>query len=159
MSRAAWIAMGAAASATAAAALLWPGRAHAIVAAWALTVLAWGLLRAVGTARLLVRDEQSTFERALLTPAHQTVRPDDLARCERIFGWKSYPARDFDHHVRPLLKELVEHRIGERGKSGSAIEVGPELEALMEGAETAKVYGANVSTEDVDRILRNIEKL
>jgi hypothetical protein len=159
VSRAAWVALGGATSATAAAAVLWPGRAHAIVAAWALTVLAWGLLRAVGTTRLLVRDEHSAFERALFTPAHQTVRPDDLARCERIFGWKSYPARDFDHHVRPLLKELVEHRIGERGKSGSAIELAPELEALMEGAEATKIYGANVSTEDVDRILQHIEKL
>jgi hypothetical protein len=155
----AWIGIGAATCAAVAAAALWPQRSHAIVAAWAIGVLAWGLLRAVGGALVLARGGRSTFEGALASSVDRTARPDDLARCERVFGWKSYPARDFDHHVRPLLKELIEHRIGERGRSGPAFELGPELTALMEGAEAEAVYGTSISTEDVDRILERIERL
>jgi hypothetical protein len=137
---------------------LWPDRSHAIVAAWALAMLTWGLLRAVGGARLLTSG-RSEFDKALATPAHRPVRPEDLARCERIFGWKAYPARDFDHHVRPLLRELLEHRVGEAARSGAVLELGPELRALSEGAGAEASFGAVVATEDVERIIRGIEEL
>lgn len=137
---------------------LWPHRSHAIVASWAVAMLTWGLLRAVGGARHLASGP-SEFDQALATPAHRPVRPEDLARCERIFGWKAYPARDFDHHVRPLLSELLEHRVGEAGRSGAVLELGPELRALREGAGAEATFGPIVATEDVERIIRGIEEL
>jgi hypothetical protein len=137
---------------------LWPDRSHAIVAAWAVAMLTWGLLKAVGGARPLA-SRRSEFDQALAIPAHPSERPEDLARCERIFGWKAYPARDFDHHVRPLLKELLEHRVGEASRSGAVLELGPELQALREGAGAEDTLGAIVTTEDVERIIRGIERL
>jgi hypothetical protein len=121
-------------------------------------MLAWGLLKAVGGIRLLTR-ERSEFDNALASTTHRSVRPDDLARCERTFGWKTYTARDFDHHVRPLLRELLEHRVGEAGRSGATFQLGPELRALSAGAEAEATYGETVTTDDVERIIRRIEDL
>ena len=137
---------------------LWPDRSHAIVAAWAIAMLTWGLLRAVGSARFLAAG-RSEFDKGLETPGPRRVRPEDLARCERIFGWKTYPARDFDHHVSPLLRELIEHRVGEAGRSGTVLELGPELQALREGAAAEATYGPIVTTADVERIIGRIEEL
>lgn len=154
----AWAGAAVVACATVGALALWPSRSHAIVAAWAVGMLAWGLLKAVGGVRLLARG-RSEFDNALARASHRSVRPDDLARCERTFGWKTYPARDFDHHVRPLLRELLEHRMGEARRSGAALQLGPELRALSEGAEAEATYGATVTTDDVERIIRRIEDL
>jgi hypothetical protein len=153
-----WAGGAVATGATVGAVALWPGRSHAIVAAWAVGMLAWGSLKAVGGVHLLARG-RSEFDNALATPPHRSVRPDDLARCERTFGWKTYPARDFDHHVRPFLRELLEHRMGEAGRSGGVLELGAELQALNEGAEAEATYGATVTTDDVERIIHRIEDL
>jgi hypothetical protein len=154
----AWAGGALATGATAVALALWPGRSHAIVAAWAVGMLAWGLLKAVGSVRVLARG-RSKFETALAPSSHGNVRPDDLARCERTFGWKAYAARDFDHHVRPFLTELLEHRVGEAGRTGAVLELGAELQALRSGSKAEDTYGPTVTTDDVERIISEIEEL
>lgn len=154
----AWAGGAVATCATVGAVALWPGRSHAIVAAWAVGMLAWGLLKAVGGVRVLTRG-RSEFDVALAPSSHESVRPDDLARCERTFGWKTYAARDFDHHVRPFLTELLEHRVGEAGRSGAVLELGAELQALRDETEAEDTYGATVTTDDVERIIARIEDL
>jgi hypothetical protein len=144
--------------ATVVALALWPGRSHVIVAAWAVGMLAWGLLKAVGGVRVLARG-RSEFDGALVPSSHGSVRPDDLARCERTFGWKTYSARDFDHHVRPFLTELLEHRVDEAGRSGAVLELGAELRALRNKTDAEDTYGPTVTTDDVERIISRIEDL
>jgi hypothetical protein len=154
----AWAGSAVATGAAVVALALWPGRSHVIVVAWAVGMLAWGLLKAVGNVRVLAR-ARSEFDDALAPSSVASVRPDDLARCERTFGWKTYAARDFDHHVRPFLTELLEHRVGEAGRSGAVLELGAELQALREKTAAEDTYGATVTTDDVERIIARIEDL
>jgi hypothetical protein len=152
----AWLGASVATGVALGAASLWPGRAHAIVAAWAVGMLAWGLMRAVGAVRSLTADVTSGFDRTLADVRRTAARPEDLARCERILGWKNYQARDFDHHVRPLLRTLIEHRLGARGARAA---LDPELVAVMGSADAETIYGDNVTTADVERVLESIERL
>lgn len=122
-----------------------------VVALWTLAVLAYVLVLLADRAGVLVR--RSRFDEALVRRPAESLRPDDLQRCERSFGWKSYSLRDFDHEVRPQLAALVVHRA--RGK---------ELldEGLIELLQPSVAHGGDettVTTRDIAALVEKIERL
>ncbi len=131
--------------------------------AWGLTVLAYGLLWSGVQVRGLVARGRSPYDQILKVPVYKRRRPADLVRCERTFGRKVYTPGDFDHTVRPLLLTLIHHRLA---FGGVAFEDEPdspsrpldeELSGLIGGAPAATLYGRNLLSSDIDRMLHLIE--
>lgn len=139
--------------------------AHRLGAAttWGVSVLLYGLAWSGLQVRGLVMRGGSPFDRILQTPVYKAVRPADLTRCERTFGRKDYTPGDFDHAVRPLLRALISHRLAFGGvvhdTDAESRTLDEELYGLIgkESAET--LYGHNLVTSDIARMLSRIEEI
>lgn len=69
------------------------------------------LIKVTRDARSLRRPRPSLFDLDFDRSERHAERPSDLVRVERILGWRSYDARDWDRRVRPLLTELISNRL------------------------------------------------
>lgn len=147
-------------------AALFPGRRHTIVLMWVLAMLAYGLLEMNARSRGLVR-ERSRFDKLLEDPQREPFVPDDLRRLERGLGWMTYEPSYFDFRVRPILRDLIRHRVRER--LGIDLEADPgaasgrierELLDLASDRKAHEIYGhANIETPDILRMVTRIEAL
>lgn len=126
-----------------------------IASAWTLIVLGRLMFELEDAAYGLTR-RSSAFDDAMRVRAREPARPPDLVRLEGAFGWGSYEPREFDHHVRPVLRLLIEHRTRERGQ---AEELPPELRSLAGPSHAEQIYDRRIETADLDRITREIESL
>lgn len=146
--------------------VLFPGRRHTILLLWVLAMLAYGLLELNSSSRSLVR-ERSRFDKLLEDPAREPLPPEDLRRLERGLGWMTYEPGYFDFRVRPILRELIRHRVRER--HGIDLEAEPEaaegrvhreLLDLLSARKAEELYGnANIQTHDIARMVTRIEAL
>ena len=134
--------------------IVFPTRVETVVVGWASAVLVWAAFECSGAIRKLMPGSSSLFESLLARPRRTFQRPADLERCERLLSWHRYSARDFDHHVRPLLVGLLRHRL-----ETSTAPLNPELTALLAGTPAEDTYGKGVSTRDLERIVLSIESL
>ena len=132
-------------------AVAFPDLLAPIASAWTLIVLGRFMFELEDTAHGLAQ-QSSVFEDALREHRRTIVRPPDLVRLESGLGWGVYEPREFDHHVRPLLRQLIDHR-----SRGATID--PELEALAGPAFAEDLYGEKIVTSDLDRMTRKIERL
>jgi hypothetical protein len=123
----------------------------ALTAVWTLVVLGYILIFLAERAGVLVR--RSRFDEALVQRPTELSRPEDLQRCERSFGWKSYSLRDFDHEVRPQLAALVAHRA--RAKES----IDEELAELLHPTVPHGSEEISVKTRDLTRLVQKIEQL
>ena len=143
-----------------------PGYRLGAATSWGLFLLVYGLVWSGLHVRGLVRRGKSPYDQILHSPAHSRARPPDLVRCERIYGRSVYTPGDFDHAVRPLLRSLIRHRLvtEHRGAAeGDPFEAGMTIDAELDslvGTESAEgLYGRNLKTADIDRMLRGIEAI
>lgn len=138
----------------AAAVIVFPTRVETVVVGWASAVLVWAAVECSGAIRKLTPGSRSSFESLLVRRGRTFHRPADLEHCERLLAWGRYSPRDFDHHVRPVLVELLRHRL-----EVSPAPLGSELAALLAGTPAEETYGKSVSTRDLERIVLSIESL
>ena len=147
-------------------AVILPDRRHEVLMFWVLTMLAYGLMEINSHNRLLLR-EANAFDRVLHTEEREHLVPEDLRRLERGLGWMSYEPSYFDFRVRPLLRELIVHRVRERldidldkDLSAGAGRVDAELLNLVSKRKADELYGRrNIETPDLDRMITRIEAL
>lgn len=147
-------------------AVVFPGQRHSILVVWLLTMLGYGLLEATAHGRGLVR-EHSRFDRLLEDIERQPDLPEDLRRLERGLGWITYESSYFDFRVRPILRELIHHRVLERldidltsDPSRAAGRVDPELLNLASEKKAEHLYGTrNIETPDIARMITRIEEI
>lgn len=131
---------------------------------WGLMVLVYGSVWSAVQTRGLVRRGRAPYDQILHPPSEAKRPPADLVRCERIFGRRIYSPGDFDHAVRPLLRTLIRHRLSFEHRAtlddAYAHEVmGPELVGLAGSEPSETLYGRNLATTDIERILNQIEAM
>jgi hypothetical protein len=126
-----------------------------IASAWTLIVLGRLMFELEDAAYGLTR-RSSAFDEALRVRAPEPVRPPDLVRLEGAFGWGTYEPREFDHHVRPVLQRLIEHRARKRGPGE---ELPPEIRSLAGSIRAEEIFDRRIETADLDRISRGIDGL
>jgi hypothetical protein len=146
-----WFGIGLWTVAALAGAIAFPQHLAPVASAWTLIVLGRLMFELEDIAHGLTRGG-SEFENALRERSRTVVRPPDLVRLESGLGWGVYEPREFDHHVRPLLRQLIQHR-----SRGEVLE--PELEALSGPSLAEDLYDARIETSDLDRMARKIERL
>jgi hypothetical protein len=118
------------------------------------------------SARRLVHEEESEFDRVLKTPKQEPSVPEDLKRAMRAMGWGSYEPGYFDFRVRPILRELIHYRVQESHHIDLTKEfaaarsiVHPELLNLFGDARAERLYKGNIETHDLDRMVALIEEV
>ena len=132
--------------------LTFPDRVEMIVWAWALVVFLHAGNAAARRVRSLSDPWKSPFEEAMRVNTPRPERPADLRRLERTMGVRVFEPREFDVRVRPLLKELIEHRRARR-----SADLSPLLNALV-GPEPADViFEANIQVPDIASVLDELE--
>jgi hypothetical protein len=136
------------------AAIVFPTRVETVVVVWASAMLVWAAFASSTAMRKLVPASGDDFESLLRGATRRRTRPEDLERCERILSWRRYSARDFDHHLRPLLVGLMQHRL----QNSSSVPA-PELAVLVDDVPAARVYPKGVTTAELERIVTAIEAL
>lgn len=147
-------------------AYMFPDRRHEILVFWVLTMLAYGMVELNGRNRLLLR-EATAFDRVLAVEDREPQIPEDLRRLERGLGWMSYEPSYFDFRVRPLLRELIVHRVRERldinlteDLAAGVGRIDPELLNLASPRKAEELYGRrNIETTDLARMITRIEAL
>ena len=143
-----------------------PGRRETVLLVWVIAMLAYGLLELNAWSRGLVR-ERAGFDALLEDPPTERLAPEDLRRLERGLGWMTYEPSYFDFRVRPILRELIRHRVRER--HGIDLEADPaagigridrELLDLASPRKAEDIYGrVNIETHDIARMVTRIEAL
>lgn len=139
-----------------------PGYRLGAATTWGLMVLVYGVVWSGLRVRGLVVRGKSPYDQILHPPSYSKTPPLDLVRCERIFGRRVYTPGDFDHTVRPLLRTLIRHRLSFEHRIAfeddvHALEVmGPELGALAGKQPAESLYGRNLVTADIERMLNQI---
>ena len=142
-----------------------PGYRLGAATAWGLMVLVYAWLWSGFQVRSLASRGKSPYEQILLAPVYKKVRPADLVRYERILGRKIYTPGDFDHTVRPLLRTLIRHRLGFDGQALADAALTPggaldgELSGLIGKVPAEALYGRNLVTADIERMVDRIEDL
>jgi len=140
------------------AALTLPSYRVMVLIAWTLAVLGAGLLVSNAAIFRLIQG-RSSFEAALRPRPRTPERPADLVKCERAFGWKIYGAKDFDHHVRPQLREMIRHRLRMRGTGATLSPLPQSLEQILGARPAEDIYETNLTTADISLIVAQIEVL
>jgi hypothetical protein len=141
-----------------AALITFPSHRPVIAVSWTLAVLAGALWIVTSTSRRLTGG-QSSFDAALQRRHPPVERPDDLARCERAFGWKVYSPKDFDFHVRPHLRDMIVGASGGRERADASERLDPLLSSLLSDAPADELFEKNVTTADIAALLDRIEAL
>ena len=140
-----------------------PGFRLGAATTWGLSVLVYGLIWSGLQVRGMAAHGRSPLDQILRPPVGKRSRPADLVRCERIFGQKVYTPTDFDHSIRPTLRTLIHHRLaldrdgaGGEGKSADGA-LDDELTGLIGKAPAEALYGRDLVTADIERMLGRIE--
>lgn len=147
-------------------AIVLPERTALAAVAWILVLAAYVLLELNAHSRSLLGDH-SRFDQILATHTKEPVLPEDLKKMERGLGWMSYEPSYFDFRVRPILRDLIAHRAKERlgidvqkDPKAAAGLVDVELLNLSGTRKAEALYGTrNITTQDLARMVRNIEKI
>ncbi len=140
-----------------------PGYRLGAATTWGLTVLVYVLLWSGLQVRSQVARGKSPYDQILQTHVYNRMRPADLVRCERTFGRKLYTPGDFDHSVRPLLRTLIRHRLAFGGgvlddvAHAAGEKLDGELSGLIGRVPAETLYGRNLLTSDLERMLDRIE--
>jgi hypothetical protein len=150
-----WFGIGLWSTAALVGAIVFPELLAPIASAWTMIILGRLLFELEDVAHGLTL-RRSEFDEALATQERELARPPDLIRLEGVLGWGTYDPREFDHHVRPLLRELINHR---SRRSGSSDPLPAELNALAGRDPAETIYDRSIKTADLDRITRSIERL
>ncbi len=143
------------------------------VPAWSEVVWAGAVLVVfvVALATLTARAEglrpagPSAFERLLRDPHRVAPRPADLERLERLVGWRAYSQHDFDHRLRPIIIQLVARKLeiarGIEFDDPATLQrlLSPELSALIAPSGLENDHSMIITTEDLTRLLDEIEAL
>jgi hypothetical protein len=129
-----------------------------------LLLFAGALAAATGRARGLRATAPSPFNSLLRDSDHAAPRPSDLERIERLVSWQSYSQHDFDHRLRPMIVQLIRHRLhisrGVELDDPRLFErLSPELSALIAPQRSEDDRLGSVTTEDLIRALDEIEAL
>lgn len=143
--------------------IIFPEGRPTITVVWTLAMAAYALLELNSASRSLL-SSHSRFDALLKTAIEEPGVPEDLKRMERALGWMSYEPDYFDFRVRPIIKELVEHRLakqsGEPDKGTVSPVLDPELQTLLGPRKGREIYGTqNLTTVDLSRLVGKIEDL
>ena len=133
-------------------ALTFPDRVELIVWGWALLVLLYASSSAVRRVRSPSDPWKSPFEEAMDVNTPHPGRPADLRRLERTMGVRVFEPREFDVRVRPLLREVIEHR---RARSSS--ELSPLLDALAGSQPADEIFEGDIEIPGIAYVLDEIE--
>ena len=147
-------------------AIIFPSRAAFIASVAALVALGYLLTELNASARRLVQEEESEFDRVLVVSKTEPMLPEDLKRARRALGWGSYEPGYFDFRVRPILRELIHYKVREKHnvdltrdfEGGRAI-LHPELLNLFGDARAERLYRGNIQTHDLERMVALIEEV
>jgi hypothetical protein len=147
-------------------AVVLPERTALAVVVWILVVSAYLLMELNAHSKSLL-GEHSRFDQVLASHSRDRILPEDLKKMERGFGWMSYEPSYFDFRVRPILRELIAHRAKERlgidvasDPQAAAGKVDVELLNLSGTRKAEALYGTrNITTEDLARMVKNIERI
>jgi hypothetical protein len=147
-------------------AIVFPEQRHTILVVWVLTILGYSLMELNAHSRALV-GERSRFDRLLEDLEREPDLPEDLRRLERGLGWITYEPSYFDFRVRPILRELIHHRVRERldidltkDPAKAAGHVDAELLNLASERKAEELYGTrNLETPDIFRMITRIEEI
>ena len=144
--------------------IVFPDRTPFIASLAAIAALGYVLMELNASARRLVLEEPSRFDRALDTQEPEPAVPQDLKRSIRAFGWGSYEPGYFDFRVRPVLRELIHFYVKERQGIDLTREfasargrVAPELLNLFGDVRAERLYHGNIHTADIERMVTLIE--
>jgi hypothetical protein len=92
------------------------------------------------------------------------TRPADLEKIERLAGWVAYSQHDFGHRLKPMIVQLICHRL--EISRGIKLENGqPPPPELLSGELAALIAPASddsppsITTADLVRALDEIETL
>jgi hypothetical protein len=104
------------------------------------------------------------FAMLLHTRRPAPTRPADLEKIERLAGWVAYSQHDFGHRLKPMIVQLICHRL--EISRGIKLENGqPPPPELLSGELAALIAPASddsppsITTADLVRALDEIETL
>ncbi len=147
--------------------IFFPANRILVVELTVAALLAVGLIKMARDAGSLRPRGGSFFARDFDQSGRAAQRPDDLIRVERIVGWRSYDALDFDRRVRPFLRQMLSYRL----RAGYGIDpdhdpeaaravLPPQLAQLVEGSSNPDPFaGVRVDARLVSALLSQIEEL
>jgi hypothetical protein len=146
--------------------IVFPTQVPLTISIAVISALGYLLTEFNASARRLVHEEQSEFDRVLKTPKDQPMAPEDLKRARRAMGWGSYEPGYFDFRVRPILRELIHYKVQEihhidltKDFVTARSIVHPELLNLFGDARAERLYKGNIETTDLDRMVTLIEEV
>ena len=146
--------------------IIFPSHAALISSIAAVLARGYVLTELNASARRLVLEEESEFDRVLKTSAQDPMIPQDLKRATRAVGWGSYEPGYFDFRVRPILRELIHFQVQDRLHIDLTTDfeeartiLHPELMNLFGDARAERLYKGNIETHDIDRMVTLIEEL
>ena len=133
-------------------ALTFPDRVELIWWAWAVLVLLSAGSETARRVRSLSDPWRSPFEEAMRVSSTGPERPADLRRLERTMGVRVFEPREFDVRVRPLLREVIEHR-----RKRSSSDLSPLLIALAGPRPSEEIFEGDIEIPDIASALDEIE--
>ncbi len=147
-------------------AMVFPKRASLAAVLWTLIMAAYFLLELNAHGRALLGGS-SRFDQVLTVHGREPLIPEDLKRMERGLGWMSYEASYFDFRVRPILRELINHRARQRldidlskNYERALGRIDDELLNLYGNKKAEALYGTrNITTQDLVRMVERIEAI
>jgi hypothetical protein len=144
--------------------IVFPAQAPLALSIASVAALGYVLTELNASARRLVLEEESEFDRVLQTSKVEPMVPEDLKRARRAMGWGSYEPGYFDFRVRPILRELIHYKVHENlhidlitGFDEARNVVHPELLNLFGDARAERLYKGNIQTIDLERMVTLIE--
>jgi hypothetical protein len=144
--------------------IIFPSHAPLIGSIAAVLALGYVLTELNASARRLVLEEESEFDRVLKISNEEPTLPQDLKRATRALGWGSYEPGYFDFRVRPILRELIHFQVQEKHHIDLTTDfdaartiVHPELMNLFGDARAERLYKGNIDTHDIHRMVTLIE--
>jgi hypothetical protein len=146
--------------------IIFPAHASLTISIAVIAALGYVLTEMNASARRLVLEEESEFDRILQTSEDQPMVPEDLKRAMRALGWGSYEPGYFDFRVRPILRELIHYKVQENHHIDLTTSfedarpvVHPELLNLFGDARAERLYTGNIHTSDLERMVALIESV
>lgn len=142
-------------------AAMFPGAIGIWLTAASVVLLGAAAVAAFARARGMSDRRPSPFK-GLVAPDAPVARPGDLARLERMLGWKEYSAEDFDHRVAPVLARILRSRLAARGTDPAVHPdrarrlAGPALQRLLDEPTS---NGPTVDTAQIAAMVGALEKL
>ena len=146
--------------AAAVAAAMLPFARAAIAAAASLLFVALVAAQIIAWSTSLRPTGPRAYDRALQRPSESPERPSDLEELERALGWGSYPRRDFDHRVRPVLERMLAYRLSSsKGPSDGPARIVDRLLEEERGPHAGRSQERWIGTEALARVVDRIEAL